>query len=233
MRSVRIALVLVAAVMLVGCPSTSTRVPPSTDALPPIGAPDLRGARIYNVDPDASDIYVQVFRGGTLARLGHNHVMSSKELSGKIWMHTDLERSGFELGLPVATLAVDDRRARVAAGPEFPGEIPEDDREGTRKNMLRAEVLDAEHHPRIELRSVRITGSIRQAQIRTRVTIKGATRDVTVPAVVEIAGKRLTAAGQFDILQTDFGIKPFSIGMGALEVQDRLHIVFRVVANAT
>jgi hypothetical protein len=32
-------------------------------------------------------------------------------------------------------------------------------------------------------------------------------------------------------LQTDFGIKPFSIGLGALEVQDRLHLKFVLVAQ--
>ena len=41
---------------------------------------------------------------------------------------------------------------------------------------------------------------------------------------------QVCASGEFDVLQTDFGIKPFSVALGALEVQDRLHIKFRIVA---
>ena len=98
--------------------------------------------------------------------------------------------------------------------------------------MLRAEVLDADAHPTIKLQSVRVGGSAPELQITTRITIKGVARDVLVPATVAMEGNQLRASGEFDIRQTDFGIKPFSIGLGALEVQDRLHIVFSVVARS-
>jgi len=32
----------------------------------------------YQVDGAASDVRMLVYRGGTMARLGHNHVLSSK-----------------------------------------------------------------------------------------------------------------------------------------------------------
>ena len=48
---------------------------------------------------------------------------------------------------------------------------------------------------------------------------------------IAIAGAKLTASGEFDVLQTQFGIKPFSVALGALEVQDRLHIEFTIVAE--
>jgi hypothetical protein len=100
---------------------------------------------------------ILVYRGGTLARLGHNHVMTSKAVTGRVWVHSQLAKSGFELAFPVAELIVDDAQARRAAGAEFPPEIPQADKEGTRKNMLRTEVLDAEHFPQVSLQSVRIS----------------------------------------------------------------------------
>jgi polyisoprenoid-binding protein YceI len=96
--------------------------------------------------------------------------------------------------------------------------------------MLRTEVLDAEHFPAILLRSIRISGSQQSAQVIARITIKEVTRDVTVPTAIAITKGRLTATGEFDIEQTNFGIKPFSIGLGALEVLDRLHVKFTIVA---
>jgi hypothetical protein len=53
---------------------------------------------------------------------------------------------------------------------------------------------------------------------------------VVVPTTIVMTGERLTASGEFDILQTDFGMKPFSVVLGALEVQDRLHVRFNLEA---
>jgi polyisoprenoid-binding protein YceI len=222
---------IVAAVFLSGCPSTAVR-PPTTsqEALPSVGTSDLRGTTLYSIDSAASDVQIHVFRGGKLARLGHNHVMTSNNVTGRVWMHTSIERSGFEIELPVAQLIVDDGAARASAGSDFPGEISADDREGTKKNMLRTEVLDGERYPTIALRSVRISGSLQSAQVIARITIKDVSRDVTVPTSIAIDAGRLSATGEFDIEQTRFGIKPFSIGLGALEVLDRLHIKFKIVA---
>jgi hypothetical protein len=56
-------------------------------------------------------------------------------------------------------------------------------------------------------------------------------RDVQVPVKMAVEGGKLTASGEFDILQTEFGIKPFSVALGALEVQDKLHIKFNITAD--
>lgn len=230
MRAARIGIVLVGAMLLSACPSTRVK-PPDSPALPALAAPQLRGATLYRVDPTLTQVHIQVFRGGALARFGHNHVMTSRDVSGLIWVQSALARSGFDLQFPVAQLIVDDPQARTASGAEFAGEIPAADRDATRANMLRAEVLDAERHPSIRLQAADVTGSLQQPQIVTRITIRGAARDVLVPAHVVIADNRLTATGEFEILQTDFGIKPFTVGLGALEVQDRLRIRFAIVAQ--
>ena len=97
--------------------------------------------------------------------------------------------------------------------------------------MLRPEVLDAQGYPQIALRAAAVAGSLQAPRITARITIRNATRDVEVPTKLSVEGERLTASGEFDIQQTDFGIKPFSVAFGALEVQDRLHITFHVVAG--
>jgi polyisoprenoid-binding protein YceI len=219
--------------LLAACPSAVRKAPEPASGLPSIAPPDLTGATLYAVSSSASEVDVMVFRGGTFARLGHNHVLRSKAVTGRVWLHPQIAKSGLELSFPVQELIVDDPQARRAAGGDFPPEIAQADKDGTRKNMLRAEVLDGERHPKITLRSVRVAGSLAAAKITVRITIKEVSRDLDVPAVVALEGSRLSAAGEFDILQTDFGIKPFSIALGALEVQDRLHVKFRIVAEKT
>jgi hypothetical protein len=208
-------------------PAPAPSVPPTAPSPAPAEVP---GATTYRIDPQASVLHILVYRGGRFAKLGHNHVVSSKSLSGRVWMHRQLTQSGFEIAFAVADLIVDDPDARRAAGSEFPPEIPDADKQGTRKNMLRAEVLDAENYPRVELSSVKIEGALPSPQVTARITIKQASRDVVVPVKVTVEGERLIASGEFPIQQTEFGIKPFSVAMGALEVKDRLDIRFNIVA---
>jgi hypothetical protein len=223
--------VLALSLLLAACPRGTRPPVEPTSGVPPLPTADLSGAVVYAVHAAESTVDILVFRGGTLARLGHNHVMTSRALQGRVWIHPTLARSGFELSFPVNELVVDDPAARRRAGSEFPPEIPQADKDGTRRNMLRAEVLDGEKFATVKLQSVKVSGTLQAPAITTRITIKEVSRDIDVPAMVTIEGTRVSAQGEFDIEQTAFGIKPFSIGMGALEVQNRLHIKFRIVAH--
>ena len=215
--------------LLAACPRP-VRPPAPAPTVPPTPAADTRGATVYQVDPGSSQLAILVYRGGKFSRLGHNHVMTSQDVTGRVWVHPEFARSGFELSFPVAQLVVDDADARRAAGGDFPPDIPQSDKDGTRKNMLKPEVLDGERYPEVKLRSAKIGGSLEAPQVTARITIRDASRDVEVPVKIAIEGARLSASGEFDILQSEFGIKPFSVALGALEVQDRLHIEFKVTA---
>jgi polyisoprenoid-binding protein YceI len=235
-KPVRIGAVLLLCLGLVACPrpvrppAPAPEVPPQTAPTPPAPPSSEAGATLYQIDPQASVLHIFVYRGGTFARLGHNHVMTSKSVTGRVWMRSEFPASSFELSFPVADLIVDDPDARRAAGAEFPPDIPDGDKEGTRKNMLRKEVLDAEAYPNVTVKSAAVAGSLQAPKITARITIKNASRDVLVPTNIVANGDRLTASGEFDIVQTDFGMKPFSVALGALEVQDRLHVRFNLVA---
>ena len=230
--SIRALLAVSLSVFLTACPK-ATRPPskPSEPTVPgEVPTADLRGATVYEVSAKDSDIRILVYRAGTLARLGHNHVMTAGALTGKVWINPALEKSGLQLSFPVEQMVVDDPAARKASGDDFPPDIPAADRDGTRKNMLRPEVLDGEHFHNITLRSTKVSGTASAPRILTHVTIKDASRDVDVPAKVTVEGSKLTASGEFDLKQTDFGIKPFSIGLGTLSVKDELHVSFKIVA---
>ena len=219
--------------LLAACPRP-VRPPAPVPTVPPTPAPstpDTRGAAVYEVDSRSSQLSIQVFRGGKLSRLGHNHVMTSRDVSGRAWVHPEFTRSGFELSFPVMQLVVDDPQARRAAGSDFPSDIPQSDKDGTRKNMLKPELLDGERYPQVTVRSAKVAGTLQAPQVTARITIKEVSREVQVPMKVAVEGGKLTASGEFDIQQTQFGIKPFSVALGALEVQDRLHIKFDITAE--
>lgn len=221
--------------LLCGCPAP-TRPPsaPTPESVPqpsPAPAPSAQGTVFYDVNPQASSVRILVFRGGTLARFAHNHVMSVQGLRGRVWTHPSLAKSGFDFSFPVGEMIVDDPQARSAAGSDFPPDVSEKDRTGTRKNMLGADVLNAGQFPQISIRSVSISGDTYKPSVVARITIRGTSRDVSLAPAVSIENARFTATGEFDVLQSDFGIEPFTAALGALAVQDRLHVMFSVVAE--
>lgn len=229
-RSAAVALVGIL-LFLAGCPRPRVVEAPAPAPPTKVPAPQLEGATIYTIDPDASQVHVLVYRGGPMARLGHNHVMTVKALSGRVWVHPQqLSRSGFQLEFPVNDVVVDDREARLAAGNDFPPDIPDKDKAGTRTNMLRAEVLDGAQYPKIELASTRIAGRLPQPEITAAITLKGARREIPVPATVTVDAHRVHAKGEFTLRQTEFGITPFSVALGAVQVQDELRVRFDLSA---
>lgn len=225
-----VALVLVLVCMLGAC-ARALRVSESESTFGPLRPADTRGAQVFDVDPQRSSVQILVFRAGALARLGHNHVVTSSSISGRIWLHPRFERSGIELEMPVASFVVDDQQARAERGAEFSSRISQEDIAGTRRNMLGPDVLNAQQYPIIRIQSVEVTGTWAAPSVTARITLKGVQRDVTVPLELSLDDRRLRARGQFDIRQSDFGMKPFSVALGALAVQDRLHIEFEIAAR--
>ena len=225
MRRIAVTALVASVLLLAGCPRPRVIEAPTPPTKVP--APRLEGAKIYTVDPAASHVDVLVYRGGPMARLGHNHVMSLQGLSGRVWVNQkDLSRSGFQFKFPVNDVVVDDRAARLAAGGDFPPDIPDKDKAGTRTNMLRAEVLDGAKYPTIELAATKVAGALPQPEITAAITLKGVTREVQVPVNVTIDANGVHAKGEFTIRQTDFGITPFSVALGAVQVVDELRIRF-------
>ncbi len=172
-----------------------------------------------------------VRRGGKLSGFGHVHVVTSANETGRVWFGATPDLSGFEVRLPVREFVVDDPAARAAAGAEFAATVPEDARAGTRRNMLGPDVLDAERYPEVVVDSIGPLASS-PSIVKVRMVVRDAVLEREVPVTAQIAGDTVTAGGDFRILQSELGIKPFSIAGGAVAVADELEIRFEIVAKA-
>ena len=224
LRAVRF--LLGVALLAAGCAQVPPARPPEAA---PAGAPDLdaayyrsaagSGAKVYRVEPGDSLVVVRVYRGGRLAKLGHDHVVSSKEPRGFI----DADKGRADLYVAVAGLAVDDAALRAAAG--FDSQPSESDIAGTRSNMLE-KVLEAERFPFVVLR----VRAVEQGALQGELSVHGVTRALRVPAKIDAGAERIEASGHFSINQTDFGIEPFSVFGGAIAVQDRVDLSFEIRA---
>jgi len=212
------------------CASPAGTVPRSP--LAPDSAATSASSTEYLVDTASSEVNIQVYSDGLLARFGHNHVMTCRSLQGRVRVDSAWPHIAFDLSFPVDELIVDDVQERAAADNElFPPNLTSADRAGTRKNMLGPAVLDAQRFPLVTLSSVRASGSPQSPHFSVLVTIRNVSRETPVDAQLTLAASRLTATGEFDLRQSDFGIEPFSVAFGALRIDDRLHVSFALVAQ--
>lgn len=210
---------------------TACAAPPPAPA--PAPGPPSRGGASPGIAYEVvgSDIAIEVYRDGPLAGFGHNHVIASTGLGGRIELREPLSRSSFTLELPTAALKVDETARRQAAGDDFPDNLSADDKEGTRRNMLSPAVLDAGRFPVIRLKAAGIDGSGRSLLVAAHVTVAGAGGEIAVPVSVEVDGERLRAAGTFTLTHSQLGLKPFSALMGALRVREDMRMTWRLEAR--
>jgi YceI-like domain len=233
-RRTKAALVCLCALLLTDCAPLTPRPAPSALG-PPAGFPgDLylaaraRGEPVYVVEPaEPQSVVVQVHRGGTLASLGHEHVLSAPAVRGYILMPRDPTAARTDLYVPLESFAVDDPSARKTSG--LAADVPQQDIDATRRNMLQA-VLESSRFPLLVIHATCAAALPACTTLDARITLHGVTRPALIPVALEFHGERLIASGRFALLQTDFGITPYSVLGGALRVEDRIDIAFRLEA---
>ena len=223
--------------LIAGCapslapPPTDGVAAPATAAQAPRDFPGAwyrqalaRGERVYEIDPAASLVVVEVRRGGALARLGHDHVVASRDVHG--FLAPGARRA--DLWVPLDTLTVDEPALRAEAA--FDTTPTEAMIAGTRENML-GPVLNAAAHP-YALLAITAAGRDEPASaLDAAITLHGATRSLRISATLVERPDGLEASGRFPLLQSDFGIRPFSVLGGALRVDDRVDIRYHLRAR--
>lgn len=189
--------------------------------------------KVFTLDPKQSSIRIYIYRSGPLAAQGHNHIVTADDFQGAVYLpDSGLNGARFDIVVPLQALDVDPAAVRREVGGNFASEPDAQARQGTRDNMLGPAVLDAARYPRLGIRSVAIAGDLPKLIATIALTMRGVTREQTVPLDIQLAPGRLVASNALVVNQRDFGIQPFSALGGLLQVQDPLLIEFSLVGIA-
>ena len=178
----------------------------------------------YQVDPARSRVTIAVGKSGAFSFFGHKHEVSGPIESGSVDVDPgSLSGSHVSLGIETSSL-------KVSGADE-----PPEDRPKVQEAMESDKVLGVARYPRITFESTGVTGGQPGAQaldvvVAGQLTIRDVTRPVSVPVHVQLGDHSLNANGRVSVRQTEFGIKPISVG-GAVAVKDRLDITFSLAAQ--
>ena len=182
-------------------------------------------ATTYHLDAAKSALTIHVFKAGVASPALHDHDFHPSTWSATVRFDpADPATAHVELSIDAASLH--DSNPELSAADE----TKVDDEAHTT-------ILDAAQFPTISVTADRFTvattGSAGSwtGTLPATITMHGVSKPVDVPLTLARDGDALHATGEVDVLQSDFGIKPFRKALGTIRIKDRLHVRFDVRAE--
>jgi polyisoprenoid-binding protein YceI len=157
------------------------------------------------IDPEQSTLTIHVGKSGLLSAIAHEHTVTAPIANGTIDDGASVEIS---FRVEAARLTV----------------LPEEDQSKIQL-IVQERVLESARFPEICFVSDKVQSSAEgEWDVSGRLTLHGETRRVLLH-VKSLDGKYI---GNMTIKQTDFGIRPVSVGGGIVKVKNELKIDFSI-----
>lgn len=175
----------------------------------------------YRLDATGSELTVWTYKAGLLARAAHDLAIAATRFEAALEEGDD-GGVRVDLRIPVADLRV---RGKVRKGTITP--MSAADHADIEQRFGSRDVLDGE-----TFADVRFVGEGRRAgdaaKVTGELTLRGVTRPLTVETRLRGDGEARVAEGEVTLAQSEWGIQPYTALLGALKVQDRVRISWRL-----
>jgi polyisoprenoid-binding protein YceI len=169
-----------------------------------------RGAQEKAIDTERSTITIHVGKSGLLSGAAHDHTVNAPISSGTI-LESDASHIEFR---------VETARMKVKPDPKIDAKD-----QATIQTHMEEMTLETKSFPEITFRSSRIQKlADGQWKVEGDLSLHGVTKAVSL--TVKQTGESWTT--HTVLKQTDFGIKPISIGGGVIKVKDEVAIDFQI-----
>lgn len=189
----------------------------------PVKAAPVEARNAGDLILEKSFVYIRVGK----ARIGHEHGVVGSLSEGTIHLNSPV--AGDRLVFDMTTFDADTDAARKYVG--LTGSIDESTKSQVNANMLGESVLNVAKYPTasFEVKSItpmkeRTKQNLPQYKIQGDFTLHGTTRPVVIVSSAEDLGDETHLRGEFSVLQTDYGITPFTKAFGAVGVANKLQI---------
>jgi polyisoprenoid-binding protein YceI len=176
-------------------------------------APMSLSTGVHKLGPENANLVVKTYREGVAAKAGHDLIIEVTSWEATLEVGEDPKQSRLEL-------SADARSLHPREGLRGVKPLSDRDRKEIRKN-IDEKVLGGE--------AIGFSSSGVEESGPGRLSVRGdlTLRGVARPASFELAvGADGAVAGTAELVQSDWGIKPYRGLMGALKVRDSLEVAF-------
>jgi polyisoprenoid-binding protein YceI len=174
----------------------------------------LGAAQDIPIDPQHSTITVHVGKAGLLSAAGHDHWVNAPISSGFI----NASES------PRVEFTVNTREMTVKPDPKVDAKTQEQIQQD-----MQEMTLDSGKFPRITFVSQKVERSGDVWKVEGTLTLHGVSKTVHLNVTKDGAAY----VSRTTLKQTDFGIKPVSVGGGMVKVKDQVDIEFHIVPQGS
>jgi polyisoprenoid-binding protein YceI len=175
----------------------------------------------YVLGPDDGELLVKTRREGAASRVGHDVTLRAARWSATMSVDARAPgRSSVQADIDAGSLVVRDASGGALA-------LTDSQRQEIERNT-REKVLHSDKHHTITFASTAVSGDNSRASVTGDLTINGVTRQTTLDVRVKTPAGLLRMSGATTVVQTDFGIKPYSALLGALRVRDLVEVIVDV-----
>ncbi len=192
-------------------------------------------AKRFSISLADSKLTFKAYRDGWFSSLGHDHTIAARDFAGAVAFDAAKpEASSVTITVSTAALEVLD-----------PG-VDAKDKAEIAKTLKSDEVLDVGRFPEMRFKSTAVRARAREGgsststttarlelEVSGDLTLRGRTRSIKFELTLEppAAKGSLKAEGTIAVNQSDFGMKPYGVGLGAVKVKDQVELEFSVVAK--
>ena len=176
-----------------------------------------------SIDTLASRAYIYVGKTG----FGHEHAVAGYLADGAV--HLGAGQNAGVIVFDMRRFVADTAEAREYIG--LKGTTDASTQQQVNANMLGKDVLDVATHPTATFRvqsALPLRGTSAAGyplyRLSGQFTLHGQTKPLEVDAEAIDSGRTVRLRGTFSVLQTQFGITPYSKALGAVGVADKLTI---------
>jgi polyisoprenoid-binding protein YceI len=173
-------------------------------------------AGAFRLGPESGRIMVKTTRTGLGAKVGHDLTIEVTRWHG----HTTVDPANPANSSVTVEVDVDSFEVREGTG----GVKPLTDADRAEINKTLKEILRTAQHPTITFRSKQLDESAGSFTLDGELTIMGVTQPVTVQG--RVTNGRVV--GGATVVQSRWGIRPYSAFLGALKLKDEVKVDFDV-----
>jgi polyisoprenoid-binding protein YceI len=173
-------------------------------------------AGAYRLGPEAGRLLVHTSRTGLGAKAGHDLTIEVSRWHG----HATVDTADPANSSVTVQVDVDSFQVRQGTGGVKP--LTDADRAEISKTLK--QVLHTAQHPTMTFRSRRVDGSAGSFTVDGELTVMGVTR----PVMVQGQWTDGRVVGQASVVQSRWGIRPYSAFFGALKLSDDVKVRFDV-----
>lgn len=169
----------------------------------------------YRFGADTGRVLIRTYRTGLGSRAGHDLTIEVTAWQGTAQVGADAATSSVALRVDAESFEVREGRGGIKP-------LTDADRAEIRKTIR--ELLDITRYPAITFDSTALGGAPHDLSANGQLTIRDATHPITAHGSIKEASGEPRLRATAEVVQSQWGIKPYSAFFGALKLRDAVDI---------